>query len=654
MASSIKRLSTGNEYVSIPDINTANGGIQCIGFVHRAFRASIELHGSKEAPLLKPLVEVDGEDLFEGGMRHDLLSFWIPSFEVASPRLKATSTVFAPLERRGFACVLTLQNTSDSVLTVRAGWKGCWRSSYHSANLSKQMSGTKHASISSWRPGVPIIEFRGHTPLFAMAMVSHNGVPATITDPDMHLRISEWTGESISAGAGSPIYYEMIDKYTLEPGQKVDVTVYVGIGLEEVSAIASAEELQMQGWDRMLASLRKWLDKHTIECDDTYFKRMINVNSFYNYFFSQATTLDTEELILATARSSRNESCASYWDRDAMRWSLPAVLQMNWEQARKMLIYAFTTQLPNVGIRSRFIDGIVLEPGLQLDQLCAPIRALDMYVEVTGDMSILFDRRVQAGVNTIQQILAAQRHPETVLFETLLLPSGEASAYPYVCFSNVLVWRSLVDIGRIYSRIRDIDRAEEANKLAIQVKTAVLDNFIVDGPLGKMYAHEIDLNGNHRLGDDPMGSLQLLSYFGFCTQGDQVYKNTVNWIHSEHNTMSGKGNTFEAPLTQDGSGPSVVGVIIDLLTGRSAQALDFLKRAELDDGIACATVDCETGIARNGMAFASCAGYLAFGLRTALNAVSPQTALIEKKKRPSEALYHPPPETSHDTRKARM
>ncbi len=127
----------------------------------------------------------------------------------------------------------------------------------------------------------------------------------------------------------------------------------------------------------------------------------MNVNSFYNYFYAQATTLDTEELVLTSARSLESDLCGVYRDRDAMRWSLPAVLQINWAQARKMLIYAFTTQLGNVGTQSRFIDGIGLEPGLALDQLCAPVRALQMYLEITGDMSILFDRRVQTGVNTI-------------------------------------------------------------------------------------------------------------------------------------------------------------------------------------------------------------------------------------------------------------
>ncbi|MEN6355581.1 MAG: glycoside hydrolase family 125 protein [Armatimonadota bacterium] len=650
----ISRLSTGNEYVSIPEILTANGGVGCIGFMLRAFRANVELHGSQEVPLLKPVVELDGEDLFEEDIKHDLTSFWIPNFEVSSPRLKATSVIFAPLERRGFVCVLTLQNTSDSDVNVRAGWKGCWKSSYHTANLSKQMSGMKYANISSWKPGVPIVEYRGHTPLFAMALVSGNSVPAMISDLDKHRQITEWTGESLTAAAGVPVYYELIDDYVLKPGRTMDIPVYVGVGLEEVSAIASAEEMHVQSWDRMLSRLREWLDKHIMECDDPYFRRMMNVNSFYNYFYSQAVTLDTEELILMTSRSSRNDTCASYRDRDAMRWSLPAVLQVDWPRARNMLIYAFTTQLANVGTRSRFIDGIVLEPGLQLDQLCSPIRALDMYVEATSDMSILFDRRVQTGVNTIQQILAAQRHLEIALFETLLLPSGEASIYPYVCFSNVLVWRSLLDISYIYDRIRDIDRAEEAKLLAMNIKAAIQANFIVDGPYGKMYAFEIDLNGNYQLGDDPTGSLQLLSYFGFCSPGDQTYKNTVTWIHSEHNTLSGKGNAFEAQLVSDGSGPSIISVVADLLSGREKEGLNFLRRASLDDEIACSVADHETGHALSGMANASCAGYLAFGLHTALKAISPQTSLMEQKRRPSEALYHPPPETCHDTKKARM
>jgi hypothetical protein len=320
-----------------------------------------------------------------------------------------------------------------------------------------------------------------------------------------------------------------------------------------------------------------------------------------------------------------------------------------------MLLHAFTTQLANVGIRSRYINGIVLEPGLQLDQLCVPMHALHYYVQVTGDMSVLFDRRVQHGINMIQQTLAAQRHADVELFETLLLPSGEPSRFPYVCYSNVTVWRALRDAAWLYDRIRDLDRAMEAGQLADRVRAAILANFVVDGPFGKMFARGIDLEGHFELGDDPAGSLQMLSYHEFCTPDDPVYRHTVQWIHSEHNPFSNCAAPFAQPSVCGGPGPSVLSVVNELLTGRKEEALDFLRRAELDDGIACASVDQATGRAIGGRAYASVAGYLAFGLRTALNLSLPETAEVPQSRRPSEVLYQPPPpEAGQVPKKARL
>jgi hypothetical protein len=563
--------------------------------------------------------------------------------------------VFAPLDRRGFVCVIEIGNTSSREIKIKAGWKGCYESTYYAANLSKLMAGVKHASISSWRPGVPVIESRGHTPLFAIALMSQEIVPTQLSDSEGQTRAGEWSGGGLIASPGRPLYFELADEYVLQPGESKTVPIYVGIGLEEVSAIASAEELRLQGWERTLASLKSWLDSRAIQCDDDYFRRMVNVNSFYNYFYSQGVALDTEELVVTKARSARNESCASYGDRDALVWSMPAVLQVDWSQARRILIHSFTTQMPNVGIRSRYISGIVLEPGLQLDQLCAPISALHFYEQLTGDMSLLFDRRVQAGINAIQQILAAQRHPDVELFETLLLPSGEPSRYPYVCYSNVMVWRALRDAAVLYDRIRDLDRAFEAGALADKVKAAILEHFVVPGPFGKMLARGVDLSGGHELGDDPAGSLQMLSYHGFCSQGDPVYANTVMWIHSEHNPFSNCGVEFAEPSKCGGSGPSVLSAVNDLLTGRKDEALDFLRRTRLDDGIACESVDSTTGRVIGGKAYASVAGYLAFALRTALDMTAPAIAAVAQQRRPGEVLYQPPPpEASHAPKKARL
>jgi len=61
--------------------------------------------------------------------------------------------------------------------------------------------------------------------------------------------------------------------------------------------------------------------------------------------------------------------------------------------AREALTYALTVQLHNAGTHSRFIDGIVLETGFQLDEAAAPLVALASYVERTGDVAFLAKHR---------------------------------------------------------------------------------------------------------------------------------------------------------------------------------------------------------------------------------------------------------------------
>ncbi|MGI6296203.1 MAG: glycoside hydrolase family 125 protein [Armatimonadota bacterium] len=633
----MKRLSTGNEYISIPDICTETGGIRSAGFTHLGFRACVEMNGSDTSPLLAPFLEVDGQKPTAEDIQNRLISYWIPEFTVDAFGVEATATIFAPADRRGFIYSIKLENSSGLAKRIRAGWRGCWESTCIASGKCRPMTGTKHASIDPQRSVAPVIEFRGNTPLFAIAFVP---------EEDMTARL--WNGECddkslgcLNVSGNAPIFYDFLSDFELAAGERKTMTIYVGIGLEETSATASAAEMQLQGWERLLASLGGWLDRRVIECEDADLKHLMNLNSFYNYFYSQATTLDTEQLVLTSARSSQSESCGVYRDRHAMRWSLPAVLHIHWSQARKMLIYAFTKQLNNVGMYGRFIDGILLEPGLALDQLCAPLRALQMYLQITEDMSILFDRRVQTGINTIKDILTVQRNPKTMLFETLWTPSGEVSKYPYNCMANVLAWRILIDLGLLYDRIRDLDRVDEATAISNKLRSAIQKHFVVKGPLGDMFARSVDLKGNFELGDDSEGSLKLLTYFGFCAPHDGVYNNTMAWLDSEHN-----------PNRTDDL--SLLDLVNDLLASRSQEALEFLSKAKLDDGIACDTINPADGRVIAGRANAAYAGYLAFGLHYALDAALPKAATVQKQRKPTGTLYQPPPEMNQQSKKARI
>src|SRR6202012_2453921 len=74
---------------------------------------------------------------------------------------------------------------------------------------------------------------------------------------------------------------------------------------------------------------------------------IMNRNLLFTSFYPWGRTLDTEEFVGMTSRSNRYYVSAAYWDRDAMLWSFPALLDIDKSMAREALEDALTTQLAN-------------------------------------------------------------------------------------------------------------------------------------------------------------------------------------------------------------------------------------------------------------------------------------------------------------------
>ena len=91
----------------------------------------------------------------------------------------------------------------------------------------------------------------------------------------------------------------------------------------------------------------------------------MNRNLLFTMLYAWGRTIDTEQFVGVTSRSPRYYVAAAYWDRDAMLWSFPGLLDADPSFAREALNYALGIQLRNTGTHSRFIDGIVLEDGFQ-------------------------------------------------------------------------------------------------------------------------------------------------------------------------------------------------------------------------------------------------------------------------------------------------
>ena len=205
-----------------------------------------------------------------------------------------------------------------------------------------------------------------------------------------------------------------------ELGESLSLTLCVGVGTESLSGIACAEDLMREKWDDLLADARAWMSEKEIHCIGAAepYSALINENAIFADMYSQAATIDTERMVVVSSRSPRYKYTGSYRDRDACRYSLPAVLLIDPVQARRMIEYAFNVQQRNTGARSRTMDGALLEPGFTLDGLVAPLRALWMYVDLTQDLTILFDQDVQLGVNRILERLELSCHPHMTLDPT--------------------------------------------------------------------------------------------------------------------------------------------------------------------------------------------------------------------------------------------
>lgn len=597
-----KYVVTGNEAISLPTIRESDAGIEGISFLHMGSKGMLEMCGSSLMPLLRPFIEVNGERAALTELRWQRNHFWIPSFQTEVQGLNVKGIILAPLGERGFCYRLELSNKSKGACNIRYGLEGCWHSTLHSINESKPINSIKNAYHSNWNHCV-VLDVRPDISLFAFA-------PIYTEDPG-HSDTKYSFAKNTSDGS---ISYELYQEKTLEQGMSCYENFWFGIGFEEVAAATSAKEMLRQGFEAEYMKTCRWLSERERTTDNAKLDELLNMNMFFSFFFGSGITIDTEELALVTSRSPRYYVSAAYWDRDSLLWSFPAILMADADYAREMLQYVFTRQIKNIGIHSRYIDGTILEPGFELDELCSPVIALKGYIDRTGDFSLLSEQHILVGIKHILKILATKKHSELALYETMLQPTDDMHVYRYITYDNVLVWRALQDIARLYDGILDEERTMILREEAEAVKAAILEHCVKEKDGRLIYAWSVDLEGKWDIYDEPPGSILLLPHYGFCSIEDEIWKNTVEIIRRPDYPYSFAGYPIAEIGCPHAPHPWVLSIANSLLSGNKESAKLHLERSEMDNGIACESIDEYTGESRTGDAFATCAGFLAYAI----------------------------------------
>ncbi len=587
---------TGNEYISLPTIREMDGALEGLSFLHMGAKGMIELCGREEAPFIAPFLEVNHKPVPLTGLQWCRIHHWIPVFTAAAGTMEIEGVILTPIGERGFGYRLRVHNHGADA-HIRLGLRGTWAETKHSINESKVIRVEKNLYTSGWNQCC-VMDLRPDLSLFAFA-------PIYTEQPD------QCPIQSNFEKVGEEIRYCLELPVSVAAEGNAELCIWFGLGFEEVAAATSAKELLRQGFEVELRRTCQWLAERERTVQDVRLDDILNVNLFFSYFFGGGKTLDTEEFVLVTSRSPRYYVSAAYWDRDSLLWSFPAILLADQETAAEMLHYVFTRQIRNIGIHSRFIDGTLLEPGFELDELCAPVIALFRYVEYTHDAAILQKQWIKDGLAHILKRLKSKRHPDVALYETFLQPTDDLRRYPYLTYDNVLVWYSLRKLAQYNPELAGLE--EEAER----IRAAIAEHCVKIKDGKKMYAWSVDLEGNWDVYDEPPGSLLLLPHYGFCTQEDEVWRHTVEIIRRADYPYS----FAECPIAEIGCPhaphPWVLSISNSLLSGKKEDAKRHLALCKLDNGIACESVDEYTGESATGDAFATCAGFLAYAIDTA-------------------------------------
>ena len=592
---------TGNDWIALPSIRASDGSIQTFNVISMRYRGLLEVGGVGDRPLMTPFVEVAGNSQPLSHLQWSLRDYWIPTATMETGGVRVRVTYVAPPTSRAAIVRFQLTNLRSVPVRVGTGMDLDWGRTNRVTYSPVPLSGSRTMSPTPIDADMEIFKYNTDDTQMAWGFAyvgSHGDLRTGTADPGLTAS----------------------HKAELAPGQTLDVHFIIGVGLEEYSAAYAMRVLNKRidryGLDGVIAEAADDAHRRTRTTGDPDLDRIMNRNLLFTTYFAWGRAIDTEQFVGMTSRSNRYYVSAAYWDRDAMLWSLPALLDSDPARAANALDYALGTQARNIGVHSRFIDGVVLEDGFELDELAAPILALASYLEKTHDMTML-DRH-RAVIASLLNRLREKRDPATGLFTTFQDAQDEYLKKPFSIYDNVVVWRALRDLSAIAAREhRSGDSASltaETAKLAAAIhRYGVRDG--AEGANGPIFASTVDAAGADFV-DVPPGSLMKLPALGFIGEDDPLFRRTYAWLHSPHYQYSyadqpyGLPGSYRLPFTTSWE----VADHLRLKAGR-AKALMILTHSTWDGGIITEGVKADSGIPDNqGLAFATAAGYVAHAI----------------------------------------
>ena len=602
-------IPTGNEWIALPDIHASDGALSSFNTISMQKRGLLAVTGESSHPVMQPYFAADGKPVAFLNPAWELIEYWIPTAHLSVDGLELTLTYCAPPGSRAAFLRIMLKNTRAQAVQATLGLRASFGMLSRVTYVPVALRGQRTVSQAPWVSPGEVFSYIAQDTEFAWSVI-HPGSQGQTTIPPLS------AAPAVDASRTASV----------APGETMESLFVLGAGVEEFSAAHNAkalrELLDREGADKVLDEAAAWCRKRTRTTGQTGLDLLMNRNFLFTEFYAWGKSIDTEQTIGVTSRSPRYYVSAAYWDRDAMLWSFPALLDSDPRLARDALEYALTTQLRNTGTHSRFIDGVVLEDGFQLDEAVAPVVALASYMEQTNDDDFL--RAHREAVLTLRDKLLARYDERTGLYSSLQDSQDEFQILPFLTYDNALTWRALLGLSALFSRLGDAAAAGAMTKRADALHAAILAHCISNaapGADGPVFASATDgasttVGSHFAFTEIPPGGLMRLPALGFVPETDPVFARTYRWLHSSNYKWSysdlpyGLPGSYRVPFTTSWS----VADHLSLNAGRE-KALKILRASEWDGGIITEGVNPETGrMDLAGRAFATAAGYVAHAI----------------------------------------
>jgi hypothetical protein len=363
---------------------------------------------------------------------------------------------------------------------------------------------------------------------------------------------------------------------SIDAGASHSISFCIAVGQERDGAEAVLEVMRRRGAANLIVATRSALGAMEPSTAIPAADRLIARHMFFAYFCSVARAIDDAHLYVMRSRVPWNGSGMTIRDWEALMWIMPAVQLADPALGRELLLRICDLHGYAPGAGVHYLDGSLFEPGFSLEGAAAFPIAVDEYIVQSGDDKVVEEPLLADSLYNAFDDISARKHQTLPLYSTEVNADGSAPQFEYTAQGNAVTALALDILGHTL----DEKTAEKVQDPAA-VRAALLRHFAVDAGGKSVLASSTSLVEGAAPHVAASPSSYWLPLYDLMSRDDSTYRRTVK------------------PLETIDTG-SLFLRCARLVGPNGSAALDWLRRAPLDGGVAAEFVDTDGRATANG------------------------------------------------------